>query len=202
MWLTNVIYEDRVIENERLELSDKDSLYFLGHNLTLRHCTLVLGVPAKRFHVNETRLIDCVIEARRELKNFQWRKAHLKGCVFKGRFIGNDFGNWRDASEGSIEACDFSAAHVDQTRFLGCDARTLRFPLWPYFTFLEPARRWRELSAHPWPGRIGPIVVEGFEEEPATTAAITYSAPDMAKRYDTTPEAIRAVLEKVDGVKF
>ncbi|MCY1080974.1 hypothetical protein [Archangium lansingense] len=36
-WLTNVLFENKVFENERLELTDKNSLYFLGPNLTLRN---------------------------------------------------------------------------------------------------------------------------------------------------------------------
>jgi hypothetical protein len=35
-------YEDREIENERVELTDKDSLYVLGSNETFRMCTLLL----------------------------------------------------------------------------------------------------------------------------------------------------------------
>jgi hypothetical protein len=44
--------------------------------------------------------------------------------------------------------------------------------------------------------------MDNFEDRPPTTAAITYSAPALAKRYSTTPEAIRATLEKLDGVLY
>ncbi|MFL5346819.1 MAG: hypothetical protein ACJ8AT_18715 [Hyalangium sp.] len=202
MWLTNVIYENRVIENERLELSDRDSLYFLGHNLTLRRCTLVLGVPAKRLHVNETRMIDCTIEVSRLLKNFRWDSVHLAGCQFKGRFLGNVFGNWRDATQATLVDCDFSSAHVDQSRFLHCDVRTLRLPPWPCFTIFDPVRRARQLRALPWPEAVGRIEIELFAEEPTATVALTFSATDLAKRRGTTPEAIKAVLEKLDGVYY
>jgi hypothetical protein len=202
MWLNNVIYEDQVIEDQRLELSDNDSLYFLGHNLTLRRCTLVLRLPAARLHINKTRIIDCTIEAKKALKNFQWNKTHLKGCRFKGRFIGNDFGGWPDTpDEGGIEDCDFTTASLDGCRFIGCDARTLRFPPWPCFTLFEPVRRWRELSAVAWPGEVGRKVAS-FAERLPETSAVTYSAPEFAKSYGTSPEAIKAVLEKLDGVVF
>jgi hypothetical protein len=202
MWLNNVIYENRVIENERLELADRNSLYFLGHNLTLRRCTLVVGVPAKRLHVNETRIIECTIEVARVLKNFGWEHAHLTGCRFKGRYLGNDFGNWRGTAEGSITDCDFTAAHLDMTRFLSCDARTLRFPPWPCFTILDPVGRARELSAMPWPGDLGTELFLRNADRPASTAALTWSAPELAKRSGTDPEAIKAVLEKLDGVYY
>ena len=196
-------FRDREIANERLVLDSPTELYYLGHNLTLRNCTLVIRIPAKALVIARTRLIGCTIEVKRQLKNFRWESALLKDCQFKGSFSGNDFGEWPSAEgQGSIEDCDFSQARLDATRFLGCDIRTLRFPSWPCFTILDPVRRWRELSAHTWPTQIGPIVVEGFAESPATTAALTFSAPELAKRYGTTPEAIRAVLEKLDGVVF
>jgi hypothetical protein len=58
------------------------------------------------------------------------------------------------------------------------------------------------LSALAWPGDIGPICVEGFAEDPPSTVAVTYSAPELAQRSGTTPEAIRAVLERLDGVYY
>src|SRR3954447_19110198 len=120
MWLTNVTFEDRVIENERLELGGDDALYFLGNNLTLRHCTLVLRVPAQRLHVNQARIIDSTIEVKKELKNFRWCSALLKGCKFTGHLTGCDFGRWPDSlEEGGIEDCDFSAAQLQGCRFIG-----------------------------------------------------------------------------------
>jgi hypothetical protein len=44
--------------------------------------------------------------------------------------------------------------------------------------------------------------MEGFAESPPTTAAVTDSATRLAKRYGTTPEAIRDVLGKLDGVYY
>ncbi|MDY7232062.1 hypothetical protein [Hyalangium rubrum] len=203
MWLNNIIFENREIERERLVLGDEDGLYYLGPKLTLRSCTLVLSVPAKRMIISGARFIDCAIEVKQELKNFRWHKGFLKGCRFTGRIKGNVFGIPTDGSQDAgIEDCDFTGAHLDQCSFLGCDVRTLRFPSWPCFTIFDPVRRWRELSALQWPGDIGPVVVEGFAEGPLTEVAVTYSAPDLAKRSGTTPEAIRAVLEKLDGVKF
>ncbi|MDY7226410.1 hypothetical protein [Hyalangium rubrum] len=196
-------FRDREISNERLVLDSKTELYYLGHDLTLRNCTLVVKVPARALVIARTHLIDCTIEVSRVLKNFRWGSAHLKGCRFTGRFSGNDFGTWPDMpEEGSIENCDFSGAQLDACRFLGCDTRTLRFPPWPCFTLLEPARRWRELAALPWPGKIGHIVMEGFADDPPSTQATTYSATELAKSYGTTPDAIKAVIEKLDGVRY
>jgi hypothetical protein len=196
-------FSDREIVNEQLVLDSKTELYYLGHDLTLRQCTLVLKVPARALVITRTRLIDCTIHVKQELKNFQWYTNFLKGCRFMGRLSGNDFGrNLTPPPEGGIEDCDFSTAQLDGCRFLACDTSTLRFPSWPCFTLLNPIQRARELRTAPWPGDIGPVVMDNFEDRPPTTVAITYSAPALAKRYGTTPEAIRATLEKLDGVLY
>ena len=52
MWLNTVSFHDRQLEHQRLELAARDALYYLGPNLTLRHCTLVLGVPTKRLLID------------------------------------------------------------------------------------------------------------------------------------------------------
>ena len=200
--MSQINLENAELTNERIEIGS-NVVFFLGPNLILRHCTLVLKVAARNLIIPHARFLDCTFESKRELKNFRWRHAHLKGCRFTGRFSGNDFGAWQSSpGEGSIEDCDFTHATLDACRFLGCDVRTLRLPSWPCFTFIDPVPRWRELSAHPWPGDIGPVVVEGFAEDPPSTVAVTYSAPALAKRSGTTPEAIKAVLEKLDGVFY
>ena len=170
-------------------------------SLTLRDCTLIVKVPAKCLVVNRTHLIGCTIEVARVLKNFSWDHTHLTGCRFKGRYFSNDFGNLKGMVEGSIGDCDFTAAHLDQTRFLNCDARTIRFPLWPCFTIFDPVRRARDLGALSWPGDLSKRFLR-YGERPPSTAAVTYSAPDLAKRSGTTPEAIKAMLEKLEGVSY
>jgi hypothetical protein len=160
-------------------------------------------MAARNLIIPQARFIDCIFIFKKELKNFRWDKAHLKGCRFKGRFTGNDFGEWfSEPGRGSIENCDFTEAQLDETRFLACDARTLRLPPWPCFTIFDPVPRWRELSSLPWPGDIGPVVMEACAKDPPSTAALTLSALGLAKQHRTTPEAIKAVLEKLDGVYY
>jgi hypothetical protein len=208
-WLENVIFKNQEMENERLELTDKNSLYYLSTGLTLRHCTVVLKVPASRLIIKQATFIECTFEVKQELKNHQdWVCASLKGCRFKGRFSGCDFGHWPEYGSdpwyqhGSIEDCDFSEARLDGCRFHGCDPATLRFPRWPCFTFLDPIGRSRELNSVQWPGRFGPVVVEDLSDQPPSTKALTYFAPGEARRYDTTPEALRAVIEKCQGIVY
>lgn len=194
--------EETELRNERLEL-DAGTIYFLGPNLTLRDCTLVLRVPARDLIIPQAQLINCTIDVKKELKNFRWEHASLKGCRFTGRMSGNDFGRWptSEKAPGSIEGCDFSAARLDESRFVGCDINTLRLPSWPCFTILEPARRSRELNAITWPGQMW-ISIKAFAEYPASIVATTYWAPSVAKWAGCSVEEIRAVLERLDGVKY
>ncbi|MFP2904229.1 pentapeptide repeat-containing protein [Pyxidicoccus sp. 3LFB2] len=195
-------FSDREITGERLELDSKTELYYLGHDLTLRNCTLVIRVPERALVISKTRLIDCTLEVKRELRGFRWHNAILKGCRFSGALSGCEFGRWPDEEApelGNIEGCDFTGARLEACRFLQCDARTLKFPSWPCFTILDPVRRKSELLALPWPGTMR-ITVESFVEGPPETAAVTYFAPAVAKRTGTTEDAIRAVLAPLPRV--
>ncbi|MBN1209470.1 MAG: pentapeptide repeat-containing protein [Myxococcaceae bacterium] len=206
-WLENVLIEDKEIANERLELTDKNSLYFLGPNLSLRNCTVILKVSARNLIIVGARFIDCTFEVKQELKNHQqWVKASLKGCRFKGRLTGCDFGHWPDYGtgweHGAIEDCDFTEARLDGCRIMGSDPATIRFPKWPCFTILDPIGRAGELNSVQWPGGFRPIIVEGQYRDPLCTTAVTFYAPALAKRRETTEEAFRAVIEQFDCIVY
>jgi hypothetical protein len=207
--LGNVVFEVREIENERLELTDTKANYILGPNLTLRNCTLVLKVSARRLSLRQPRFVDCTFEVKQELKNYQsWVAASLKGCRFKGRLTGCDFGHWPEYmslpwyQHGSIVDCDFTEARLDACRIMGCDPSTIRFPKWPCFTILNPIERAAELRSVKWPGRYGSVVVDELHTHPVRTRALTEHAPTVAKRFDTTPEELRAVIEKFDCIIY
>ncbi|MET0403881.1 MAG: hypothetical protein ABW123_15830 [Cystobacter sp.] len=208
-WLENVIFKDQEIENERLELTDKNSLYYLSTGLVLRNCTIILKVPASRLIIKQATFINCTFEVKQELKNHQdWICASLKGCRFKGKLTGCDFGFWPDYGSdpwyqhGAIEDCDFSEARLDGCRIIGCDPATLRFPKWPCFTILDPVERERELNSIQWPGGFRPIVVEGEDRDPAHTTAVALYAPSLARRRKTTEEAFRTVVEQFDSIVY
>jgi hypothetical protein len=196
-------FSDREIKNERLVLDSKTEVYYLGHDLTLRNCTLVLKVPAKALAISRTHLIDCVIEVKQELKKFTWDHAHLKGCRFKGRLNNCDFGQWPDLPAGtsSIQDCDFTEAVLDGCRFIGCDISKIQLPSWPCFTILEPFKRRSELLEFNWPGEVR-LQVQSFRMYPETTAAVTLLATTIAKKLGTTEEALKAIVEQVPGVKY
>jgi hypothetical protein len=203
-----VFYEDKQLEDERLELTDKGTIYFLGRKLTLKNCTLVLKVAASNLFIRDVQFIDCTFEVKQELKNHQqWIRASLKGCRFKGRLSGCEFGHWPEYGDGSeyqmgaIEDCDFSEARLDGCRFHGCDPRTLRFPKWPSFTILDPIGHSRELNSVKWPGS-SEILVKNFHKWPRSTVALTDHAPTVARQFDTTLEEIRAVIEQFDFIVY
>jgi hypothetical protein len=205
----NVRFENKELEDERLELRVKDAHYFLGPHLTLRRCTVILNVSAKRLFINQARFIDCTFEVKQELKNHQdWIGASIKGCLFRGRLKGCDFGHWPEYSSapwcqfGSIEDCDFTEARLDNCRFMGCDPSTLRFPKWPCFTILDPIRRAPELRGFTWQGPLGELIRDMLPKHPPRTRALTYYAPSAARLVETTPEEIRAVIERFDGIVY
>jgi hypothetical protein len=95
---------------------------------------------------------------------------------------------------GGIEDCDFTAAHIHGCRFVGCDATTLKFPRWPYFTILDPYRRLEEFASITWPRELRTWFTV-FHMFPETTAAVTYSATVLEKRTGVSEDRIRALLE-------
>jgi len=200
----NIHYENREIEGERLELTDKKAIYWLGPNVTLRRCTLITHISARWLHLLPGSLIDCTIHAKSQLKGLPWAPMKLKGCRFKGRFAGNDFGFREDgdarARAGGIEDCDFSEAQLHGVAFFNCDMSTIRLPRWPCFTFLEPLRHAAALRQCAWPGLVGQTTVEASCESPAGVVAVTWHAPTIAEKKDTTVEELRAALETAPGV--
>jgi hypothetical protein len=67
---------------------------------------------------------------------------------------------------------------------------------------LDPIRKSRELNSVQWPGGFCPIQVEGRYREPPSTRAITFYAPALAKRCETTEEAFKAVIEQFDCIVY
>ncbi|WP_434382662.1 hypothetical protein [Melittangium boletus] len=201
--IPNIHYKDREIVGERLELA-KGPLYWLGPDLTLRDCTVVIRAAARSLTLMSGRFIDCTLQAKGELKGVRWARMHLRGCRFEGRFRGNDFGFIEDEldtwKQGALMDCDFSEALLDGCRFYACDMRTIRLPRWPCFTLLDPVRHAAELARETWPGLFGQVTIEGLSTQDASVVALTYHAPSIAERQETTAEELRAVLERVPWV--
>jgi hypothetical protein len=200
--IPNIHFKDREIVGERVELV-KGPLYWLGPNLTLRDCTVIISAARRSLTLMSGQLINCTIQAKGELKTLPWAPMKLKGCRFTGRFGGNDFGFREDLDErrklGCIEDCDFSEARLNGCRFFNCDMSTIRLPLWPCFTIMDPRGHAAELGRREWPGQVG-ILIEGLAKNPEGTVAETWHAPTMAEKMDTTVEELRAALERAPGI--
>jgi hypothetical protein len=198
----NIHFKDREILGERIELT-KGPLYWLGPNLTLRDCTVIISAARRSLTLMSGQLINCTIQVKGELKTLAWAPMKLTGCRFTGRFGGNDFGFREDLDErrklGGIEDCDFSEARLNGCRFFNCDMSTIRLPRWPCFTLMDPREHAAELIRLEWPGQFG-ILVEGLAKNPEGTVAETWHAPTMAEKTDTTVEELRAALERVPSV--
>ena len=199
----NIHYEKREMIGERLELQ-KGPFYWLGPDLTLRDCTVIVSAARRALSLVSGQLINCTIQAKGQLKGLPWATMKLKGCRFKGRFTGNTFGFRTDVDDrwrgGGIEECDFSEAQLHGCGFFNCDMKTIRLPRWPCFTFLDPLEHAAELGQHAWPGLVGRATVEAVCESPVGTVAVTWHAPTVAEKMDTTVEELRAALETAPGI--
>ncbi len=208
MLFDKVFFRNQEIDNEQLSLTDKGSRYSLGPDLTLRRCNIVLKISARNLFIHGgTRFIDCSFEVKQQLKNHQqWVFASLEGCRFKGRLSGCDFGHWPEygcvAEHVSIKDCDFSEDQIDSCRIMGSDPAMLRFPRWPCFTFLDPIGHAAKLREAPWPALFGRVIVNDLHTHPASTTALTFHAPTIAKFAETTPEELRAVIERFDCLVY
>ncbi|WP_434388153.1 hypothetical protein [Melittangium boletus] len=207
--LGNIAFEEQEIESERLELTSKNANYILGPNLTLTNCTLVLKVPSRRLSIKQARFIDCTFEVEHELKNYQgWLAASLRGCRFNGNLTGCDFGHWPEYMDlpwyqhGAIEDCDFTEARLDACRLMSADPKSIRFPKWPCFTILDPIGQSAGLQEFRWPGPMGGLIRNMLPKHPPRTTALTYYAPSAARLVETTPENIKAVIKRFDGIIY
>ncbi len=200
--------ESRIIENQTLEeteliLTDNDNNY-LGSDLTLRHCRLILRTTARLLHiVNNVQIIDCQIEVKKKLANFSWLAAAISGCTFTGHYVGHEFGHWPDygvnCENGSIADCDFSEAVLDGCRFMDCDISSIKLPKWPCFTILNPHERRNEIEAIEWPGRIS-VWATDLPNQPNITSAIVDYAPTLAKQFNCAEDELREALSSLGNV--
>jgi hypothetical protein len=192
----------REVHNETLDIDGKD-VHFLGPDLAVRDCTVILRTTARGLIISRTQFTKCHIVAKKKLTNFSWFNAYLRGCRFSGTFSGCDFGRSTPPFEpgGGIDNCDFSEATLDGCRILNSDVQTIKFPSWPCFTIFNPGSHADRIKAIEWPGksRILAEVISSFEPE---TVAVTFLASDAMKRYQITEEELRKAVSEIPSVKL
>jgi len=193
--------KDRIVQGETVNIDQKD-VYFLGPNLTLRDCTIVIAVAGGDLILAASRFENCRIVAKKRLSGVTWHNVFFSGCSFAGTFHGCEFGHTDDADPGGgLERCDFSEATLDTCGFHNVDVAGVSFPTWPGFTVIRPGAHAAAIHAAPWPGKskvIGEVLAEC---EPEITA-VSYRAREVAKRYGVSEDAIRAAVSTIPDVRL
>jgi hypothetical protein len=192
---------DQTIKNQEIILTN-DQVNYLGHNLILENCRLIIRASARNLVIARTKLINCTVLVRRKLFNFGWYDAWLEGCTFEGKMIGNDFGHWTELDpEGGIVDCDFSNAMIDQCRFSNCDMNTIRLPEWPCITFLSPGMNAPQLL-----NIVSPVdlrfTVEGLVAQVEKVVAVTKYAATVLKYTEGTEDDLKTILEQFDFIRM
>lgn len=192
--------QKQTIESKEIVLNGSEHNY-LGPDLVLRNCSIVLRTPARALSLNSVQLIDCHIDAKKKLTNFQlWCGCVIRGCTFSGKYSGNDFGHWDSQGEGGeIADCDFSKAILDGCRFMECDIESIEFPKWPCFTILDPSQKKLEYESVHWPGQLD-LWAEVLVESPECTSALTSHAPTLAKKLKASEKEIALALKYLTHV--
>lgn len=194
--------QKQVIEDAELVLNGTEHNY-LGPELVLRNCRIVLRTSARSLTLSGVTFLDCHVEAKKKLVNFNmWCATDLQGCSFEGHFVGNDFGHWKEQyRNGNIADCDFSKAVLDGCRFLGCDINSIKLPTWPCFSVLHPRHNQVELASIDWPGRFN-LWSEVLTESPEITSAVVGYTPELVKLLGGNADELRETLGQLSCVRM
>jgi hypothetical protein len=193
---------DQILDKTDLLLTDKE-MNFLGPNLIVKDSRVTLQLNTRQLTlVNNVKFIDCDITTKRNMPDFLWHAAFLRGCRFHGRFLGNCFGQRLDGGSrnGGVERCDFSDAILEAGSFYGCDPASIVFPKWPGFTLLYPGDHLDEIRRLEWPGRLG-TWGRSFTNFPmANRVASTEYAPSLMKRYEVSEEELIQAISRLPNI--
>lgn len=187
-------FSNQTIENQKIILPNVEMNY-LGHNLILKNCEVVIDTSAKGLVVADVQFINSRIVVKKTLNNFRWHSADLIDCSIQGKFVGNDFGS-RDfgiASRGVVQNCDFSLAILDGCRFFDCDVDSLIVPPWPCFALKKPLDKieWlREFEG----GELAELA-EIYEDDGLNPDMIVESAISVAKETGIDIEILREAFD-------
>jgi hypothetical protein len=194
--------EKQTIADQEIVLTNEQK-NFLGPELTFENCRLIFRCAHTSLIITRTKFINCRIEIRRKLVNFQWLHAWLQDCKFTGTLRGNDFGHWPPAFEdmAGIRDCDFSEATLDRCRFVDCPIETIALPKWPCFTILNPRQNRSRFETIKSPVDLS-FLSRPYIPPPENAVAITYHAPSFLKeeKLEGSEENLKATLESLDFV--
>ncbi len=191
--------KDAVFEREDIVLLN-DVVNSLGPNLVLKKCKLTLQCSRQSLIVAGLEMVDSEFDARKKLMNFSFERALFTGVSFRGSYSGCDFGAWEKTGLAEVSDCNFRDAKLDGCRFINCDVRKITFPSWPHFTILEPHKRVQAIAHLDWPSDLlGKIIKSSVDQDPRC-AAITRDATQVTKANGGSPNELKQLLSKVDGI--
>lgn len=195
--------EKQTIERQEIVLTN-DQVNYLGHDLVLDHCRVIIRASGQNLVIARTKLLNCQIEIRRQLTNFWWDAAQIEGCTFQGKLRGNYFGHQPStgtSSWGSIQDCDFTAAILDDCRFVGCDIKTIKLPSWPCFTMLDPHQNAAFFQDATLPASLRSWARYNAGQ-PMFVVAVSSYAPTILERSGGTEDEIKTFLEKLEFIRL
>lgn len=190
--------KEKSLTKYRIDLRN-DVVNILGPNLELNECEIISNCETEAIAIAGIKMNGGVFEQNRSLVNFNFEKAHFNNVLFKGNYIGCDFGDWDLEERSSISNCDFSLALLDGCRFLRCDPNYIQFPKWPCFTIISPCEARQYVLSRNWPEKIG-VILSIYTDTDPECVAVTGDALRIAKKNKITLLELRELLLKIPNI--
>ena len=172
--------KNKSLTSQNIDLKNSE-VNILGPSLEMNGCKINSDCEAEAISIVGLKMYGGVFEQKRTLLNFHFEKAHFENVLFKGSYVGCDFGDWELEERSSIINCDFSSALLDGCRFLRCDPKSIQFPKWPYFTIVSPCEARQYVLSHIWPEKVG-LILGIYTDADPECVAVTGDAERIAKK--------------------
>ncbi len=209
----------KIDENNRVKqqhLQDENILIGDGGIIAVVGCEMVnctLTINDKYHSLFRSRLQDCIIVQKNQLKNIPAFGNRYERCTFKGKFLGVDFGrdpNIDPVSKtydtlGELIECDFTQATLDLCRFFSVDIQRQKFAPWPQFVVPYERHLAASKLEREWPGQFKEfldLAVHQREKLSATTGTVDYFCHNKKKNrgFNLTEAELRQALLDLGGV--
>lgn len=193
------------LSGETVSLSEEDCRGL--RDSTFANGTLKLAPLSAKWPIIIVRstVIDSDVIAVKKQKNGRLFNARFINCKFFGVFSGIDFGRAhdveRDGDYGGIEGSDFTEATLDGCRFVNVDVSTMRFPARRHVVLLNPSKRYADVAAMKWPGRLG-LYMAACTDGPDSFKASVIHIPSLAKLVKCSEEEIRSAFTIFGGIEM
>jgi len=122
------------VRAKRIELGKGQHQDFITDS-RLEDCEIRVLCGAAHVNVFTSELVRCTFWPRRRMNGLRLTSGSFVDCRFKGRYFGCRFGTELDEQPCTMVGCDFAAATLHLTDFLGgVDVNSLALPGWPHIT--------------------------------------------------------------------